>query len=41
MELNILDVFRTSVLQLSYYNNNLQPEKIRYLLVNVSNQTFK
>ena len=33
-EVNILDVFRTSILQLSYYKNNFQSEKCRYLLVN-------
>ena len=33
-EVNILDVFRTSILQLSYYKNNFQFEKCRYLLVN-------
>ena len=32
-EVNILDV-RTSILQLSYYKNNFQSEKCRYLLVN-------
>ena len=33
MELNILDVFRTSILQLSYNKNNFYPEKFRYLSV--------
>ena len=33
-EVNILDVFRTSILPLSYYKNNFQSEKCRYLLVN-------
>ena len=34
MELSVFDVFRTSILQLSNYKNNLYPEKFRYLLVN-------
>ena len=33
-ELNVLDVFRTIILQLSYYKNISYPEKFRYPLVN-------
>ena len=33
-KLKILDVFRTSILQLSHYKNNFSSEKFRYMLVN-------